>query len=310
MAFNFGGMMRGLGAGMVGYGEILKENEKRNWESEQARLKELRAENLAKLQMQNQKDLTGMQIQATKEEGAATRAQQSEQFDKNYGLNKEELELRRQDTASSNAARGQQLSIAQQELDMKKQAYTDASPAAQKKERLATAEALKELGLPKEAIGMFVATGQMPQFEKTGIKVDGSDLVAIQEQATEEWNKMDKSEQRKAARALGVKNTTEAFKIFKANAVADFFSFTGKTVPQTQGTPAPQAGTTINFKSLRDQALAGDSNAIAQIKSLASSTKYKDNQAIQSTLREIENKYRQSSSDTDPSFFNVGNYSE
>jgi len=29
MAFNFGGMMRGLGAGMVGYGEILRKIEKR-----------------------------------------------------------------------------------------------------------------------------------------------------------------------------------------------------------------------------------------------------------------------------------------
>jgi len=147
MAFNFGGMMRGLGAGMVGYGEILKENEKRNWESEQSRLRELRAENLAKLQMQNQKDLAGMQIDATKEEGAATRKQQADQFKTTSEFEGRRVGIAEQEAKANAAERAANAAYRSSSFELQKQAANKKSDQMQMFEK--NQEALDRWALDK-----------------------------------------------------------------------------------------------------------------------------------------------------------------
>lgn len=309
MAFNFSGMMQGLGQGLMNSSVLMNEQAKRDWEQQQLMLKLDREEHMERLRMQSQKELTGMQLSATAEQNRLTREQQASQFTQEYGLKEQELGLRAEDIRAANAARSQQLGIQQQELAMKREAYAAATPEAQRKERLKTAESLKELGIPDQAVGMFVATGQFPSLEKSGIKVDGSDIVAAQKQAAEEWNMMDEDQQEEATKTLGAKTPAEALKMFKANAVSDLLISTGKT-PAPTGVMKSPTQSSVNFKTLREQALSGDSRAIAQIKSLAASPQYKDNKAIQATLKDIENKYRQTSSETDSPFQGFEPFSE
>jgi len=62
MGFNFEGMMQGVGAGLVNYGEILKEQDKQEWDNQQALLKYEREERLKKLEISANKENTQNQL--------------------------------------------------------------------------------------------------------------------------------------------------------------------------------------------------------------------------------------------------------
>jgi len=312
MGFNFGGAMRGLGAGLVSSGALLEKFNERKFEEEQLKVKLDREEHMARLAREAQSI-----------ENQKTRDQQGDQFNKEIGLkesqfNKEigmkesqfnqEIAIKKADVESANAARAQQLSIQQQELSMKRQAYADASPEAQKKQRQESADALTELGFDKKSVGAFIVTGKLPDSKGNEIKVAGYDIVATQKAAGEEFDSLDEEDQKNAARTFGVKSPVEAKRIYKANAVADLFALSGKS-DGTAGALQEKATSTekYNMSQLVKDATEGSGRAktiaIEKITAAALSPLYKDDQRVQQAYQLIKTANTPTEVNRDPSQF-------
>ena len=114
MAFNFGGAMRGLGAGLVSSGALLEKFNERKFEEEQMKIKLDREEHMERARMQAQKDLAGMQIKATQEEGLANRTARAGEFTQELGLKKEELGLKREELSAEIAYKNSMVGISAQ----------------------------------------------------------------------------------------------------------------------------------------------------------------------------------------------------
>lgn len=274
MAFNFGGMMQGLGQGLMNSSVLMNEQAKRDWEQQQLMLRLDREEHMERLKMKatseenvlNRQHAETIQKQGFTHDEAITNMQLQKQealANRAYELDMQRLKGEQAERSATAAARAE-------DMKMRRDAYNAATPEAQRKERLATAESLKELGIPEKAIGIFVATGQMPDLTKTGIKVEGSDLVAARKNASEEWEKLSDADKKAARREFGVKTNAEASKQFQAAYVAELFSIPDdKAAEDTNKKQVPFSKKEL--PSLVERAINKDPAAIVQFKSLYAS---------------------------------------
>lgn len=105
MGFNFNGMMQGLGGGLVATGQIMKEQEKMNWETEQLKLKYERDQHMQGLRLRAEAE--GRQSGYTHSENLAK--EQNRQADARW--EKTEARGAAQDTATAEF-RNRQLDMA------------------------------------------------------------------------------------------------------------------------------------------------------------------------------------------------------
>lgn len=99
MSFNLNGMMQGIGAGLVNYGEILKEQDKQDWDEQQALLKYEREERMNRLKIAADKENTQLQVNAQVSTADKNRqvdydklSQQKTEFNETNALNKQKIE--------------------------------------------------------------------------------------------------------------------------------------------------------------------------------------------------------------------------
>jgi len=274
MAFNFGGMMQGLGQGLMNSSVLMNEQAKRDWEQQQLMLKLDREEHMERLKMKatseenklNRTHAETIQKQGFTHDENLTDMQMKQQKE----IADRDLQINMQRLKGEQAERSAAASTRAEEMKMRREAYAAAAPEAQRKERIATAESLKELGIPEKAIGVFIATGQMPDLNNAGIKVDGSDLVAARKNASEEWDKLPDDEKRVARKELGVKTNAEASKLYQASYVAEIFSIPSNGSP-TNTTEKQVPFSKKDLPSLVERAINKDPAAIVQFKSLYTS---------------------------------------
>jgi len=127
--FNFGGMMQGMGAGMVQTGAWMKEQEKLDWETQQATLKYERDMHMEKLRLQAAKEgqergiassekISGNQIASTERVAGEGRTLEREKLDVTRAANESQAayQNRMAGAAESNAATSANESAAKLEM--------------------------------------------------------------------------------------------------------------------------------------------------------------------------------------------------
>lgn len=253
MGFSFSGMMRGLGAGLVSSGSILQDKAKRDWEEQQLMLKLEREEHLKRLELQANKEAAdrSYNLQKLGIEGQTAYQQKSLE---NQGL---QLTIARENQAQDASYRSQMAANAAEEMRMKREAYDAAKPEAQMKMRETQAKYLEDLGVPKQAIGVYIATGDMPDLGKTGIKVDGGHVEARLKTAEEQYALLDDDQKAELSKAYGTKGDLETREAYKKDAVADLF--VGQQGTSTSPKETPDLGVEL------DKAKSGDAVAFANV---------------------------------------------
>ena len=287
MAFNFGGMMRGLGAGLTQTGAWMKEQEKLDWETQQATLRYEREMHMEKLRMQNQKEMQkeGFTHAETLQKGSLGHAETMTKMqigaaDKNaerqYNLSLQESQANaaaRSSAAANDAAR---LKIAQDEAAMRVEAYNNSKPEAQIAMREKQRSALIDSGIPKQYVEVYVQTGNLsiPKKDGNDISVNGENILKAKEMGTSAYDLMDESEQTNFNTSNGIKGNDKAAgrKAMGDMAVSDLlYTATGAGSAPTgggvlQGGPKP-AGK-INLKEEIAKAKAGDAEAEGRLQAL------------------------------------------
>ena len=294
MAFNFGGMMRGLGAGLTQTGAWMKEQEKLDWETQQATLRYERemhmeglrtkaskesqergitsSEKIAGNQITSQEKLTGMQIGA-----------QNANADRAYGLDMKRLSIQEQEAAAAAGARGQaasndaaRLKIAQDAATMEAEKYNASKPEAQIAMREKQRSALVESGIPKEYVEVYVQTGNLTLPKKDGkdISVNGENILKAKEMGTAAYDLMDESEQTRFNTANGIKGNDKAAgrKAMGDMSVNDLlYTATGTAGPPTGGgmlAGGTKPGGKVNLREEIQKATSGDAEAEGRLQAL------------------------------------------
>ncbi len=166
MSFNFNGMMRGLGQGLVNYGTIMKENQKMQWETDQARLKNEREEHLEDLRWKREQEAAAENRDWQSKEKAADRTQQAEQFGMSYDLDKAKTE------ASIAASQASAANDAER-IRLQREAVNKESPEGQVKaleEKISLVEQSK--AIPEE-MKPAIINGMLGVKNEKGINIPG-----------------------------------------------------------------------------------------------------------------------------------------
>lgn len=158
MDFNFSGMMRGIGAGAVNVGQMLKEQAKLDWETQQANLKYEREQHMLQLQQKYQsaeaqkgRELTETEAEKTraagKEQWQATDARQKEQNENTQAFQTGSLAVQNKQADNTAANQAATLGLQREQLNAdiayKSRAAGAAETEAKAKSAYYTAEGAK-----------------------------------------------------------------------------------------------------------------------------------------------------------------------
>jgi len=293
MAFNFGGMMRGLGAGLTQTGAWMKEQEKLDWETQQATLRYEREMHMEALRTKAAKESqqAGFTHAETLQAGSLGHAEKMtemqiganrETADRAYGLDLKRLSIQEQEAAANASARGvaasndsARLKIAQDQAAMEAEKYNASKPEAQIAMREKQRSALVESGIPKEYVEVYVQTGNLTLPKKDGkdISVNGENILKAKEMGTAAYDLMDEAEQTRFNTENGIKGNDKAAgrKAMGDMSVSDLlYTATGSGGTPTGGILAgvPKSGGKVNLREEIQKATAGDAEAEGRLQAL------------------------------------------
>jgi len=256
MAFNFGGMMRGLGAGLTQTGAWMKEQEKLDWETQQATLKYEREQHMEKLRMQNQKEMQKEgfthdydvleKTQAhTESMTDKTIASHERTADRAYEAQMKSLSIQEQEAQAAAGARSAAAANDAIRLNMEKGVYEEKMRKLSPKQIEKDANTLKEAGFSEAAIATYKVSGVIPTAKDSDrIPVTVEDIRATKTEREIAWEKA--SGKDRATYKLNMKAPTKeaAKEMFLAEGVQDLMIQTGHVSLANQnsqgGTPQPQ----------------------------------------------------------------------
>jgi len=261
MAINFSGMMRGLGAGAVQVGIMMKEQAKLDWETQQMNLKYERDKHMKELEIRANKELQGQNQNFMLEREKVTEGAATASHSASMGVQKEQISSTRehqkqiydlQKTQASSQASYQQQMLANNaaELKLKTKVYEDSTEAGKLEFRKKQAEDLVLAGVPEKAVQIYVATGTMPKLDKETIPITAADIEARRESAGTTFDEFGWAEKKKVIAEMGVKSETEARKKFQVNAVQDLMIETGRTPTSGSGSAPGISDGTVTKEDL------------------------------------------------------------
>jgi hypothetical protein len=136
MAFNFGGMMQGLGQGLMNSSVLMNEQAKRDWEQQQLMLKLDREEHMERLKMKatseenklNRTHAETIQKQGFTHDENLTDMQMKQQKE----IADRDLQINMQRLKGEQAERSAAASTRAEEMKMRREAYAAAAPEAQR----------------------------------------------------------------------------------------------------------------------------------------------------------------------------------
>lgn len=327
MGFNFNGMMRGLGTGMVSTGALMEKYNERKFEEEQLQAKLDREEHMERLRQQ-----------AIKEENVLNRAhdldlqdrrdvhdetmtsmqmeQQQKIADRDFQVNMQRLKGEQAERGAAAQYRSQQAARETEIYNMKMQEIKDKDTAI--------AETSKAL-YPDDPLKQKVWTSmQKGYISLEGKEKIGSEAVskAIDTAAPLVEAIKDKDLPKEAA-LLGITTKGKSNIAIRSQMTAIVAGQIAETASGGSGggmlklpSDTTKAGATTapspydDMKYTRKQALAGDSKAITIISSMAKSPEYKNNRSVQDLYKQLQDKNKQTSPDVDSPFLGFEPFNE
>lgn len=306
MSFNLNGMMQGIGAGLVNYGEILKEQDKQDWDEQQALLKYEREERMNKLKIAADKENTQYTVNATKETAANTLAAQKEQYREENKINwkkandESSYQQKLGDAAVTNAAANTTQANAQSilqaaqareagakanvsEAQLKLLNENEAKEKAKQEEKITAIEASNLPPAQKEIEKMNVILGKEIQLIKTAdSSVRSEDVAKIWKDGIDSYNALEDSEKKKVDSMGAVEGLPGDVYLAKQN-VKNFADTMKEMNPKSSVLNPPNGTTSSDTAAGTTGAYNPNTDNTVFVKALTS----KDPKAIQEVYQKV-----------------------
>lgn len=295
MSFNVSGMMKGIGAGLVNYGEILKEQDKQDWDEQQALLKYEREERMNKLKIAADKENTKYQVDAqataSANQTAATIAGNNQEFTLGQGKLKIDQQNANSNTTQANAqsiiqtaqAREANAKAALSETQLKFATEAEAKEKAKQEEKILAIESSNLPPAQKEIEKMNVILGKEIQLIKTAdSSVRSEDVAKIWKDGIDSYTALKDSEKTKVDEMAAVEGLPGDVYLAKQN-VKNFAETMKEISPKSSVLSPPNGATSADPAAGATGSYNPNTDNTIFVKALTS----KDPKAIQEVYQKV-----------------------